>query len=206
RVFGHVTRVADIAASNFDEAFIEQNPVRTADRDAASKMIAAIEAARNAGDSLGAVVEVRAQGVPPGLGDPIYEKLDARLAFAIMSVGAIKGVEIGDGFASALMRGSEHNDAMSPDGFSTNHAGGVLGGISTGQPIVLRLAVKPASSIAKTQSTVNKTGEAVDVSVTGRHDPCIAPRVVPVAEAMVALVLADFLLAPPSSIDQIRAD
>ncbi len=195
RITGHVTRVADIAAGSFDPAVIETNPVRCADADAAARMVAAIEAAKSAGDSLGAVVEVVAEGVPVGWGDPIYEKLEARLAFGLMSIGAIKGVEIGDGFASALLRGSESNDAMDAGGFATNHAGGIQGGISNGAPIVARIAVKPTSSISREQRTVDTEGREREIRIEGRHDPCIAPRVVPVAEAMVALVLVDAYLA-----------
>ncbi|MCL4234806.1 MAG: chorismate synthase [Deltaproteobacteria bacterium] len=195
KITGHVTRVADIVAEKFDAGVIEQNPVRCADGDAAKRMAAAIEAAKAAGDSLGAVVEVIAEGVPVGWGDPIYEKLEARLAFGLMSIGAIKGVEIGDGFGSALLRGSESNDAMGADGFATNHAGGIQGGISNGAPIVARIAVKPTSSISREQRTVDTEGRAREIRIEGRHDPCIAPRVVPVAEAMVALVLVDAYLA-----------
>ncbi|MCC6158109.1 MAG: chorismate synthase [Deltaproteobacteria bacterium] len=195
KITGHVTRVADILAESFDANAIEQNPVRCADGDAAARMAVAIEAAKAAGDSLGAVVEVIAEGVPVGWGDPIYEKLESRLAFGLMSIGAIKGVEIGDGFDAALLRGSESNDAMGTDGFVTNHAGGIQGGISNGAPIVARIAVKPTSSISREQRTVDTEGREREIRIEGRHDPCIAPRVVPVAEAMVALVLVDAYLA-----------
>jgi chorismate synthase len=195
RIVGHVTRVADVDAVSFDPAVIETNPVRCADAEAALRMVAVIEAAKAEGDSVGAVVEVRAEGVPVGLGDPIYEKLEARLAFALMSIGAIKGVEIGDGFAGTLLRGSESNDAIGPDGPITNRAGGIQGGISNGAPIVCRIAVKPTSSISKTQETTDVEGRPREIKTEGRHDPCIAPRVVPVAEAMVALVLADYVVA-----------
>jgi chorismate synthase len=153
-----------------------------------------ILAAKQAGDSVGGIAEIVAKGCPAGLGDPVFGKLDALIAGAMMGIGAVKGVEIGDGFAVAGRFGSENNDAMTKDGFATNHAGGILGGISSGQEIVVRIAVKPTPSIAKTQKTKNIHGNVVEISVSGRHDPCIVPRIIPVAEAMLALVLADALL------------
>lgn len=153
-----------------------------------------IEKARDEGDSVGGIAEILVTGCPPGLGDPVFSKLDALLAHALMGIGAVKGVEIGEGFAAARMKGSTHNDAMTRDGFATNHAGGILGGISTGQEIVARIAVKPTPSIAKTQRTIDREGKEVSVSIRGRHDPCIVPRILPVAEAMAALVIMDALL------------
>jgi len=150
--------------------------------------------AKEAGDSVGGIAEVVAKGCPAGLGDPVFGKLDAAIAGAMMGIGAVKGVEIGDGFAVAQKFGSENNDPMTADGFASNHAGGILGGISTGQEIVVRIAVKPTPSIAKVQTTRNIHGEVVDISVRGRHDPCIVPRIIPVAEAMLALVLVDAVL------------
>jgi chorismate synthase len=155
---------------------------------------AEILAARNAGDSVGGIAEIVARGCPAGLGDPVFGKLDALIAGALMGIGAVKGVEIGDGFDVAGKFGSENNDPMTTDGFATNHAGGILGGISSGQDIVVRIAVKPTPSVAKLQKTRNTGGSVVDISVGGRHDPCIVPRIIPVAEAMLALVLADCLL------------
>ena len=155
---------------------------------------AEILAAKNDGDSVGGIAEIRATGCPAGLGDPVFGKLDALIAGAMMGIGAVKGVEIGDGFMVAGKFGSENNDPMTKDGFATNHAGGILGGISSGQDIVVRIAVKPTSSIAKTQKTRDIYGNVVDISVGGRHDPCIVPRIIPVAEAMLALVLADCML------------
>ena len=155
---------------------------------------AEILAAKNAGDSVGGIAEIVAKGCPVGFGDPVFLKLDARIAGAMMGIGAVKGVEIGDGFSVAGRFGSENNDPMTEDGFTTNHAGGILGGISSGQDVVVRIAVKPTPSIAKTQQTRNIHGTVVDISVGGRHDPCIVPRIIPVAEAMLALVLADCLL------------
>ena len=157
-------------------------------------METAILAAREAGDSLGGVVEIRATDVPAGLGEPVMDKLDALLAWGLMSIGAVKGFEVGEGFASARLRGSEMNDRMTPKGFATNYSGGILGGISTGEPIVTRIAVKPPSSIAIPQKTVDLKGMTRDFEITGRHDPCLCPRVVPVAEAMTCLTLADALL------------
>ena len=153
-----------------------------------------ILAAKNAGDSVGGIAEIIATGCPAGLGDPVFGKLDAQIAGAMMGIGAVKGVEIGDGFSVAGMFGSENNDPMTKDGFLTNHAGGILGGISSGQDIVVRIAVKPTPSIAKPQQTRDIHGNVVAISVGGRHDPCIVPRIIPVAEAMLALVLADCLL------------
>ncbi|OPY38507.1 MAG: chorismate synthase [Methanoregula sp. PtaU1.Bin051] len=149
--------------------------------------------AKEAGDSVGGIAEIVATGCPAGLGDPVFGKLDAAIAGAMMGIGAVKGVEIGDGFFAAKKFGSENNDQMTKDGFLSNHAGGILGGVSTGQDIVVRIAVKPTPSIAKAQKTRDVHGNVVDISVKGRHDPCIVPRIVPVAEAMLALVLADSL-------------
>ncbi len=153
-----------------------------------------ILAAKAAGDSVGGIVQLKATGCPAGLGDPVFGKLDARIAGAMMGIGAVKAVEIGDGFAAARAFGSENNDPMTADGFSSNHAGGILGGISSGQDIVVRIAVKPTPSIAKLQQTRDIGGNVCEISIGGRHDPCIVPRIVPVAEAMLALVLMDCML------------
>jgi chorismate synthase len=150
--------------------------------------------AKESGDSVGGIVEITARGCPSGLGDPVFGKLDALIASAMMGIGAVKGVEIGDGFAVAGMFGSGNNDPLTKDGFSSNHAGGILGGISSGQDIVVRIAVKPTPSIEKTQKTRDIHGNTTEISVKGRHDPCIVPRIVPVAEAMLALVLIDCVL------------
>lgn len=146
------------------------------------------------GDSVGGIVTVIARGCPPGLGDPVFGKLDALIAGAMMGIGAVKGIEIGDGFAAARMRGSEHNDQMDSTGFLSNHSGGILGGISTGADIVVRIGIKPTPSIRKPQKTITVNGEETVIRIEGRHDPCIVPRVLPVAEAMLSLVLADALL------------
>jgi chorismate synthase len=152
---------------------------------------AEILAAKNAGDSVGGIAEILAKGCPAGLGDPVFYKLDALIAGAMMGIGAVKGVEIGDGFLVAGKFGSENNDPMTKKGFKSNHAGGILGGISSGQDIVVRIAVKPTPSIAKTQQTVDLHGNDTEIAIKGRHDPCIVPRIIPVAEAMLALVLVD---------------
>jgi chorismate synthase len=149
---------------------------------------------RKAGDSLGARVTVVARGVPPGLGEPVFDRLDADLAHAMMSINAVKGVEIGDGFATVRQRGSEHRDELTPTGFATNHAGGILGGLTTGQRFVARFAVKPTSSILEPRLGVDRFGQDVEIITKGRHDPCVGIRAVPVGEAMMALVLADHLL------------
>jgi chorismate synthase len=184
---------------NFDDAAIDANPFFCPDAQAAEHWATHLDAARKAGSSLGAIVEVVARGMPVGLGAPIYGKLDADLASAMMSINAVKGVEIGDGFAAAKLRGEENADEMrmGADGkpmFLANHSGGILGGISTGQDVVLRMAIKPTSSILTPVKTINRSGEETDIITKGRHDPCVGIRAVPVAEAMMALVLADHLL------------
>ncbi len=177
---------------------IEQNPFWCPDATAAQVWTTYLDEVRKAGSSAGAVIEVVASGVPPGLGEPVYDKLDGDLARALMTINAVKGVEIGAGFAAAALRGEQNADEMRmADGevmFLSNHAGGILGGISTGQDIVVRFAVKPTSSIPKPLRTVDTLGNEVEISTHGRHDPCVGIRAVPVGEAMVACVLADHLL------------
>jgi chorismate synthase len=190
-VRGFNREIAGIAGSALDWAFVETNPLRVADPETFPAQRAAVEAALADGDSVGGVCEVWIEGLPVGLGDPAFGKLDGLLALACMSIGAVKGVELGAGFESARRRGSENNDPLGPGGPLKNDAGGTLGGISTGAPVVVRLAVKPTSSISKVQKTIDREGHAADISTKGRHDPCIAPRVVPVAEAMCALVVYD---------------
>ncbi len=153
-----------------------------------------MDALRKSGDSVGARVNVVADGVPPGWGEPIYGKLDGDLAAALMSINAVKGVEIGDGFAVVTQHGSQHRDEMTLDGFTSNHAGGILGGISTGQAVIASMALKPTSSILIPGRSVNLAGEPVEVVTKGRHDPCVGIRATPIAEAMVALVLMDHAL------------
>jgi chorismate synthase len=188
-----------IARSRFDWAQVAGNPFFCPDPVAADEWETVLDAARKDGSSLGAVVEIVAEGVPAGLGAPVYGKLDAELAAAMMSINAVKGVEIGDGFAAAALRGEANADEMRmrPDGsvdFLANHAGGVLGGISTGQPLVVRFAVKPTSSILTPVRSVDAEGHDVEIATKGRHDPCVGIRAVPVGEAMMACILADHLL------------
>ncbi len=208
-VVGHVVEIGGIRArarSRSEEVDLKEikriadmNAVRCADPEAAVQMQELIKRAKREGDSVGGIVEVIATGVPPGLGEPVFDKLDAELAKALMSIGAVKGVEIGIGFGAARMRGSEMNDEFYiEDGkirTRTNNAGGILGGISTGEPVICRMAVKPTPSIAKLQRSVDmEQMDEVELRIRGRHDPCICPRIVPVAEAMVALVLMDYMM------------
>jgi chorismate synthase len=189
-------RAIDPAAWDWDE--VGRNPFWCPDAAAAADWAEYLDALRKSGDSIGAVVEVRGSGVPAGLGAPVYAKLDSEIAAALMSINAVKGVEIGDGMAAARLTGSANADeiAMAPNGprFSSNHAGGILGGISTGQEIVARFAVKPTSSILTPRRTVTVRGETTEVVTKGRHDPCVGIRAVPVGEAMLACVLLDQLL------------
>ena len=187
-----------IDRSRWDWGALDDNPFFCPDPIAAAQWEEYLGAVRKSGSSAGAVIEVIADGVPPGLGAPIYGKLDADLAGALMSINAVKGVEIGDGFAAACLSGEDNADEMRMDDglvtFGSNHAGGILGGISTGQPIVVRFAVKPTSSILTPRHSVDRSGQEVEVSTKGRHDPCVGIRAVPVGEAMMACVLADHLL------------
>lgn len=197
---GYLVQMGDdkIDRANFDVAQIERNPFWCPDAKAAARWEEKLDAARKDGSSLGAVIEVVANNVPAGLGEPIYDKLDSDLARAMMSINAVKAVEIGDGFAAASLRGEENADCMRAHGggveFLSNHAGGILGGISSGQPVVVRFAVKPTSSILTSVETVTKSGENTDIITKGRHDPCVGIRAVPVGEAMMACVLADHWL------------
>ncbi len=196
-VFAHTVSIHFVRAETFDRAVIEQNIVRCADPDVVEEMIDSIHTARKNGDSLGGVVQVEATGVPAGLGEPVFDRFDADLAKALMSINAVKGVEIGSGFSATSSRGSENNDNMTPGdppGFASNNSGGIDGGITNGNTIVARIAIKPTPSILNEQSSVNKDGNAVMVRTKGRHDPCVCPRAVPVAEAMLALTLADHVL------------
>ena len=186
-----VTQVGSICARRYDWAQIENNELRSVDPDVVEEMREQIKAAQQSRDSVGGVVEVQALGVMPGLGEPVFERLDAQLAAALMSLPAVKGVEVGAGFRAASMLGSVHNDQMLKDGFASNNHGGILGGISSGAPIVLRLALKPTTSIPRELCTINEAMEETTIITTGRHDPCVAIRAVPIAESMVALVLID---------------
>ncbi|MCF8033048.1 MAG: chorismate synthase [Desulfarculaceae bacterium] len=187
----YTIQVGAVRAETIDPAFASEHPLRAADPSLAEAMVAEVQDARAAGDSVGGVVELVITGVPAGLGDPVFDKLDARLGGALLSIGGVKGVEVGDGFAVAARRGSANNDQMDADGFASNHCGGILGGISNAEPIMLRLAIKPTPSISQPQSTRDLAGNPVEIEIHGRHDPCLCPRIAPVAEAMAALVLAD---------------
>jgi len=191
RIVAHAVEIAGVASQTCDYDTIESNPVRCADPEAAEKMVQAILSAKDDDDSVGGVIQLDVHGLPPALGDPVFQKLDAKLTTAIMTVGAIKGIEVGKGFALTRMRGSQSNDGMADGSFVTNNAGGITGGISTGQPVTLRIAVKPTSSIAKPQRTMNEAMENRPIETHGRHDPCIVPRVIPVIESMAALALLD---------------
>jgi chorismate synthase len=189
----------EIDRTRWDWAAVEQNPFFCPDAGAAKRMGDYLEGVRKKGSSVGAVIEIVAEHVPPGLGAPIYGKLDAEIAAALMSINAVKGVEIGAGFAAAKLSGEANADEMRAGNagrpeFTSNNAGGILGGISTGAPIVARFAVKPTSSILTPRKTVTRDGRETDVSTRGRHDPCVGIRAVPVGEAMVACVIADQFL------------
>ncbi len=193
-IIGHTLEVGGVSANHMDPSVIDQNPLYCADPEAVPSMLAALDMARKEGDSLGGVVEVRVSGCPAGLGEPVFDKLDADLAKAVMSVGAVKGVEVGAGFGASRLRGSENNDPITEGGFMTNRSGGILGGISNGDELVLRAAVKPIPSIMKPQKTIDRKGRDAVLELTGRFDVTAVSRIVPVLEAMVALVLADHYL------------
>jgi len=198
-IHAYTLEVGGIRARHIALEEVERNPLRCPDAVAAKRMERLVARVRKAGDSVGGIIEIVVRNAPVGLGDPVFDKLEADLAKALMSIGTVKGVEVGKGFGVALMRGSENNDPLYFNrklkrvGTCTNNAGGIVGGISNGEDIVLRIAVKPPSSISKEQSTVTRSGRRVKIRIEGRHDPCVCPRVVPVAEAMVALVLVDHL-------------
>jgi chorismate synthase len=193
-VQGYLERMGSIHVEAIDWEEINRNLFFCPDAGKIDALEALIDETRRAGDSIGAAVRVVARGVPPGIGEPVFDKLDAAIASAMMSINAVKGVEIGSGFASVEQRGSEHRDEITPTGFTSNHAGGTLGGISTGQEIDIRIALKPTSSIPTAAKTINRDGEIQEVRTTGRHDPCVGIRAVPIAEAMLLLVLMDFVL------------
>lgn len=197
-VFGYSIQIHDVRMKKFDRREIERNDVRCPDKRAAELMAERIMGFKAKGDSVGGVIEIRATGVPAGLGEPVFDKLDADLAKAIMSLGSVKGVEIGAGFSAAEMLGSENNDPFISKGgvpaLESNNSGGILGGISTGAEIVIRAAVKPTPSISLAQRTVDVKGREREIRVGGRHDPCICPRIIPVAESMAAMTIADHFL------------
>ena len=199
-VLAYTVEIAGVKSKSFNRKVIEKNLVRAADLKAAKEMEEAIFSAREQNDSVGGIIEVKATGVPAGLGEPVFDRLDAVISYALMSLPAVKGVEIGAGFEAARMTGSQDNDLMfyskksKKFEFKSNNAGGILGGISSGGEIVARIAIKPPSSIKREQKALTVEGKEVKLKVEGRHDPCVVPRAVPIVEAMVALVLADFFL------------
>ena len=193
-IVGFLSQLGPIKAEAFDASQIEQNPFFFPDAGKLEALDEYMRALKKEGNSIGAKVAVIARNVPVGLGEPVFDRLDADIAHAMMGINAVKGVEIGDGFAVVEQKGSEHRDEMTPTGFASNHAGGILGGISSGQDIVVSMALKPTSSITVPGKTINTSGEATEMITKGRHDPCVGIRAVPIAEAMLALVLMDHLL------------
>jgi len=194
QVRGYLSQLGPIKIAAFDWAEIPNNPFFCPDAGKVAEMEAYMDALRKEGESIGAIIEVIADNVPPGLGEPVFDRLDADLAYALMSINAVKGVEIGDGFACVETKGTRFRDEITPQGFLSNHAGGILGGISSGQNIIARIALKPTSSLRIPGRSINNQGEAVEVVTEGRHDPCVGIRATPIAEAMTALVLMDHLL------------
>ncbi len=194
RIYGYLAQLGPIALEPIDPRTVDDNPFFCADPSKVPELEAFMDALRKEGDSVGARVNVVATGVPPGLGEPVFDKLDADLAHAMMGINAVKGVEIGDGFRSVDQKGTEHRDEITPTGFLSNHAGGTLGGISSGQDICVSMALKPTSSLRLPCASINAGGEPVEVVTTGRHDPCVGLRATPIAEAMLALVLMDHYL------------
>ena len=199
KTFGFVSQIGNLKCEKIDVNYIEKNPLRIPDKSKLKDMGDLIDKVRKQGDSIGGIIEVRSLGVPAGLGSPVFEKFDARLASAIMGIGGVRGFEIGLGFSIGSMRGSEVNDIMVGKSkgkvkFNSNNAGGILGGITNGNDVVLRFALKPTSSISQIQKSINSKGKVKNLQVKGRHDPCLCPRAVPIAEAMVNLVLLDCIL------------
>ncbi|MEO8836193.1 MAG: chorismate synthase, partial [Caldimonas sp.] len=202
--FGHLAQMGDIAIPFEGEEHVANNPFFAANASDIARLEAYMDQLRRDGDSCGARVEVRARGVPIGLGAPLYDKLDADIAHAMMGINAVKGVEIGAGFASVEQRGTTHGDELTPEGFASNNAGGVLGGISTGQDVTVSIAIKPTSSIRSPRRSIDLEGKATTVETLGRHDPCVGIRAVPIAEAMLALVLMDHVLLHRAQCGDVR--
>ncbi|MDN3610653.1 chorismate synthase [Vibrio ostreicida] len=190
----YLAQMGEVSIDNVDWDEIENNPFFCPDASKVEQFDQLIRDLKKQGDSVGAKIQVVATNVPVGLGEPVFDRLDADIAHALMSINAVKGVEIGDGFDVVSQKGSEHRDEMTPDGFASNHAGGILGGISTGQDIIANIALKPTSSITVPGQTITKTGEKTQLITKGRHDPCVGIRAVPIAEAMLAIVVLDHLL------------
>ncbi len=194
RIRGYLSQLGPIGIDKLDWDQVHQNPFFCPDASKVPEMEAYMDALRKDGDSIGARINVVAEGVPPGLGEPIFDRLDADLAHALMSINAVKGVEIGAGFGCVTQKGTEHRDELTPEGFLSNQAGGVLGGISSGQPILASIALKPTSSLRLPGRSIDVDGNPVEVITTGRHDPCVGIRATPIAEAMMAIVLMDHYL------------
>ena len=194
RIYGYLSQIGTLALEPVNPAFAYENPFFCPDPARIEELEALLWKLRSDGDSIGARVTVIASGVPAGLGEPVFDRLDADIAHALMSINAVKGVEIGAGMGAVAQLGSQHRDELTPQGFKSNNAGGVLGGISSGQDIVTHIALKPTSSIQVPGSTIDVTGSPVEVVTTGRHDPCVGLRATPIAEAMLAIVLMDHYL------------
>ena len=194
QIRGYLSQLGPHSASTHDWDLVEQNPFFCGDAALVPQLEAYMQDLIKQGDSVGARINVEAEGVPAGWGEPVFDRLDADIAHAMMGINAVKGVEVGDGFASVAQLGSEHRDLISPEGFLSNHSGGTLGGISSGQPLRVSLALKPTSSIRIPGETVDTGGGQAEVVTTGRHDPCVGIRATPIAEAMLALVLIDHAL------------
>ena len=205
KIRGYLAQMGTIHIRDFDWDFVDQNPFFCPDAACVDEMAALIDQLRRDGDSVGARINIVAEGVMPGLGEPVFSRLDADIAGAMMSINAVKGVEIGDGFEVIEQRGSEHRDEIFPEGFGSNHAGGVLGGISSGQDILVSIALKPTSSITQAAKTITTSGEATEVVTKGRHDPCVGVRATPIAEAMLAIVLMDHALRQRGQTGQLGA-
>ena len=193
-ITGWMSQLGPIEIPFVDASHIAENPFFAPNTDVVPQLEAFMDALRKSGDSIGAKISVVARGVPPGWGEPVFDRLDAEIAYAMMGINAVKGVEVGAGFACVAQKGSEHGDEMSPEGFLSNHAGGVLGGISTGQDILVNMAIKPTSSIRLSRRSINREGDPIMVETHGRHDPCVGIRATPIAESMLALVLIDHAL------------
>jgi chorismate synthase len=191
---GYLSQLGPITINKVDWTIIDSNPFFCPDADKIAEMEAYMDTLRKEGESIGAKIDIVASNVPPGLGEPIFDRLDADLAHALMSINAVKGVEIGDGFACINSKGTQFRDEITPEGFLSNHAGGVLGGISSGQDVVASIALKPTSSLRLPGRSINLHGEAIEVVTEGRHDPCVGIRATPIAEAMMAIVLMDHFL------------
>ncbi|MDC7718417.1 chorismate synthase [Vogesella sp. DC21W] len=203
---GHMTQIGDVVIPFKNWDLVDTNPFFAADDSVVPQLEAYMDSIRKSLDSVGARLRVVADNVPVGWGEPVYDRLDADIAYAMMNINAVKGVEIGAGFGCVTQRGSEHGDELTPEGFASNHAGGILGGISTGQQIDVSMAIKPTSSIAQPRRSINKAGEAITVETHGRHDPCVGIRATPIAEAMLALVLIDHALRHRAQCGDVRVN